>query len=86
MTAKKVEKETLGAITPLAKQIYGSAQSSELGVYNGKCNIITKHIYSLSPPQTALSLLSLHLDCLLIPLCPEPPYVLILFYGILYKL
>jgi len=32
-----VEKETLGAGTPLAKQFYGSAQSSELRTFGGKC-------------------------------------------------
>ena len=67
LTAKKVTERNSCRGTAFVKQFYGSAQSSELGVYNGKCNIITKHIYSLSPPQTALSLLSLHLDCLLIP-------------------
>jgi hypothetical protein len=36
--------------------------------------INNKNIYQSPPPQTALSLLLLHLDCLLITLCPKPPF------------
>ena len=39
LAVKKVEKETLGAGTPLAKQFYGSAQSSELRTFGGKCTL-----------------------------------------------
>ena len=33
---RKWRKETLGAVTALAKQFYGSAQSSELGIFRDK--------------------------------------------------
>ena len=80
LRSKKGTKETLGALTSFAKQFYGSAQSSELGTFGVNTDfviklivIINKRIYNPPVPQTALSLLLLHQDCLLIPLCSEPP-------------
>jgi len=63
LTAKKGTKETLGAVTPFAKQFYGSAQSSELGTFGVNAFIkvlfviyFIKRIYNPPVPQTALSL------------------------------
>ena len=48
LAVKKVEKETLGAVTPLAKQFYGSAQSSELRTFGGKCTLFINYLEFLA--------------------------------------
>ena len=41
LTAKKVPERNSWGGTTFAKQLYGSAISSELGVSDGKCNKLT---------------------------------------------
>ena len=70
-------------LSKFAKQFYGSAQSSELGTFGVNIDLAVKllvyikeHIYNPPVPQTALSLLLLHQDCLLIPLGTKLPKIL----------